>query len=378
MAKVFLGLSGGVDSAVALKLLLDDNHEVVCGFMRNWDSSTNNDYLGNPTINNDQCPQEIDYEDACKVAQHFNVKLIRIDFVKEYWDEVFTYFIDTYQKGRTPNPDILCNKFIKFDHFLRYAFQHGFDYIAMGHYAGVEHHENGSFLIKSKDTNKDQTYFLSQLSQEQLNKVLFPLANYTKPEIREIASTLNLNVALKKDSTGICFIGERDFKNFLSNYIPAQKGNIIDFQSKKVIGQHSGVMYYTIGQSKGLGIGGQKEFSGNKWYVIGKSVSKKELYVSNDESYDLIKCDRVLINNIVINNEMFNDIKEAEAKFRYRQKECHIKIEWLNNDSAYLSSLSLPIAITPGQACALYQDKYCIGGGIIDKIYCDGKELNYE
>ncbi|MDR1782007.1 MAG: tRNA 2-thiouridine(34) synthase MnmA [Bacilli bacterium] len=378
MARVFLGLSGGVDSAVALKLLLDQKHEVVCGFMRNWDSTANNDFLGNPTINDDNCPQEIDYNDAMKVAQQFNVELVRIDFVREYWEEVFAYFIDEYKKGRTPNPDILCNKYIKFDHFLKYAKEHNFDYIAMGHYAGVEHTDKGSFLIKAKDTNKDQTYFLCQLNQDQLEMSLFPLTNYTKPEIREIANKLDLNVARKKDSTGICFIGERDFKKFLTNYIPAQKGKIVDYETNKVIGEHSGVMYYTIGQSKGLGIGGQKDFNDGKWYVVGKSISKKILYVSNDPSHILLKSDEVIVNDIIINNKKFVKIEQCTAKFRYRSRECSVTIKWLDDTTAILKGDNLIESITPGQACALYKDKYCIGGGFINQVFYKGQEKNYE
>ncbi|MDF9867021.1 tRNA-specific 2-thiouridylase [Bacilli bacterium PM5-3] len=375
--RVLLGISGGVDSAVAAKVLLDQGYEVVGGFMRNWDSTANNDIMGNPTLNDNICPQEVDYNDAKEVCKQLGIDIVRIDFVNEYWDHVFTYFINEYKLGRTPNPDILCNKFIKFDQFLNFALKNNFDYIAMGHYCGVEHTENGSYLIKAKDTNKDQTYFLSQLSQYQLSKSLFPLANYTKQEIREIASSLDLVVASKKDSTGICFIGERNFKSFLANYIPAQPGNIVDYSTKKVVGQHSGVMYYTIGQSKGLGIGGQKEFSNGKWYVMGKDLEKKVLYVSNDSEQAFLKCDKALIVDIQINNNDFIGIKECNAKFRYRQQEYPVSIEWIDETSAYVYSENLPLGITIGQACVFYSDKYCCGGGTIDKIYLEDKEINY-
>jgi tRNA-specific 2-thiouridylase len=378
MAKVFLGVSGGVDSAIAIKILLDQKHEVVGGFMRNWDSMANNDFLGNPTIDEAICPQEQDYEDAKKVCAFFGIELVRLDFVKEYWEEVFSYFIDEYKKGRTPNPDILCNKFIKFDYFLKYAMANGFDFIAMGHYAKVVHDEKGSFLKVPRDLNKDQTYFLAQLNQYQLSKSLFPLADYTKKEIRKMACDLDIVVARKKDSTGICFIGERDFRVFLQNYIPAQKGNIIDYKSKKVLGIHNGVMYYTIGQSKGLGIGGQKEFSGAKWYVIGKSISKKELYVSNDLDYELIKCDQVLVKDIMINNDLFKGTTCAHVSFRYNQIKTSVRLEWLNDSDALVSGKDLPKAITPGQEAVFYIDDFCIGGGTIDKLYRNGKEIDYE
>ena len=253
--RVVLGLSGGVDSAVAAYLLKEQGYEVIGVFMRNWDSSLNNDILGNPTNNDDVCPQEKDYQDAINVARHLGIEIRRVDFIKEYWDQVFTYFIDEYAKGRTPNPDILCNKHIKFKAFLDYAMSIGADYIATGHYARIEHHENESVMLKGIDTNKDQTYFLCQLSQTQIRNALFPVGELTKAQVRELASQLDLPVAHKKDSTGICFIGERDYREFLKNYIPAKPGKMVDIVSKKVIGEHQGIMYYTIGQRKGLNIG---------------------------------------------------------------------------------------------------------------------------
>ena len=216
MERVVLGLSGGVDSAVAAYLLKEAGYEVVPVFMRNWDSQLNNDYLGNPTINDDVCSQEVDYADAKAVSEHLGLELRRVDFIKEYWDRVFTYFLEEYAKGRTPNPDILCNKEIKFKAFLDYAFSIDADWIATGHYARIEHHPDGeSVMLRGVDNNKDQTYFLCQLNQHQLERVLFPLGDITKPEVRKIALEQQLPVAKKKDSTGICFIGERDFRALL-------------------------------------------------------------------------------------------------------------------------------------------------------------------
>ena len=217
--KVLLGLSGGVDSAVAAYLLKEQGYDVTCAFMRNWDSFANNDIMGNPTIQDDVCPQEQDYLDAKAVADKLGLPLLRVDFVKEYWDHVFTYFLEEYRKGRTPNPDILCNKYIKFDAFMDYARRLGFDTLATGHYAQVDHSAEESRMLRGADNNKDQTYFLCQVSQDALRHSMFPIGHMEKQEVREIAERMELNsVAEKKDSTGICFIGERNFKEFLKNY----------------------------------------------------------------------------------------------------------------------------------------------------------------
>ena len=255
MKKVVIGMSGGVDSSVAAILLKKQGYDVIGLFMRNWDSSINNDILGNPDLNSDICPQEKDYNDALKVCEKIGIPLHRIDFVKEYWDYVFTYFLDELKRGRTPNPDIMCNKYIKFDMFAKEARKLGADYIATGHYARLK---DGK-LLRGIDQNKDQTYFLSQLSSKQLENVLFPIGDLEKPEVRKIANEYDLITANKKDSTGICFIGERNFSKFLSNYLPNQTGDIVNIETNEVIGKHVGLMYYTIGQRKGLNIGGNSE-----------------------------------------------------------------------------------------------------------------------
>ena len=224
MKKVVIGMSGGVDSSVAAILLKKQGYDVIGLFMRNWDSSINNDILGNPDLNSDICPQEKDYNDALKVCEKIGIPLHRIDFVKEYWDYVFTYFLDELKRGRTPNPDIMCNKYIKFDMFAKEARKLGADYIATGHYARLK---DGK-LLRGIDQNKDQTYFLSQLSNKQLENVLFPIGDLEKPEVRKIANEYDLITANKKDSTGICFIGERNFSKFLSNYLPNQTVDIVN------------------------------------------------------------------------------------------------------------------------------------------------------
>ena len=253
MKKVVIGMSGGVDSSVAAIKLKEQGYEVIGLFMRNWDSLANMEYDAPSTSN--ICPQEEDYNDAKKVCDKLGIPLYRKDFVKEYWDYVFTYFLDELKHGRTPNPDIMCNKYIKFDMFRREAVKLGADFIATGHYARIE---NGK-LLRGVDDNKDQTYFLSQVSKEQLKNVLFPIGDMVKSDVRKIALDNGLITAKKKDSTGICFIGERNFTKFLENYLPNTPGDIVNIDTNEVIGKHIGLMYYTIGQRKGLDIGGTKK-----------------------------------------------------------------------------------------------------------------------
>jgi len=373
--KVILGLSGGVDSSVALKLLKDEGYDVEAMFMRNWDSATNNDILGNPDIDDEVCPQEKDYMDAKIVADELNVKLNRVDFIDEYWNTVFKYFLDEYKKDRTPNPDIMCNKYIKFNAFLKHAKDMGADYIAMGHYARVRHEKDKSYLLRGVDSNKDQTYFLSQISQEQLRKSLFPIGHLTKPEVREIAKEANLFTADKKDSTGICFIGERNFKKFLQNYLPSKPGNMVTMDGK-VVGRHDGLMYYTIGQRKGLGIGGNNEFLNDAWFVCGKNLKTNELIVGQGhDSFYLLSnnCFASMLNWIC---DKPVEGKVYAAKFRYRQKDVDVKIKFIDDDhmKVFYSDLR---AVTPGQAVVLYDGEVCLGGGIIDTVYYNDERRMY-
>ncbi len=371
--KVLLGLSGGVDSAVAAYVLKEQGYDVECCFMRNWDSAANNDYLGNPNNDADQCPQEADYYDAVAVAEALGLKMHRIDFVNEYWDNVFKYFIEEYKRGRTPNPDILCNKYIKFDSFMKYAMDLGFEYVATGHYARVIHNEDGtSTMLRGVDDNKDQTYFLCQVSQEQLAKTLFPIGDIVKPEVRRIANELQLKIANKKDSTGICFIGERNFREFLKNYIPMKEGNIVEYETGKVLGTHQGVMYYTIGQRKGLGIGGP----GGPWFVIGKDVDKKELYVAQGAEDEWLMTTSCLVKDINWLGKEKNEMHLA-AKFRYRQKDNPVSIKWIDDTSVIVTYDHPVAAVTPGQACVFYDGEVCLGGGTIEEVYKDGKQLPY-
>lgn len=343
--------------------------------MRNWDAIANGDFLGNPTLNENQCPQEKDYEDAVKVAEILGIELLRVDFVKEYWDEVFTYFLEEYKKGRTPNPDIFCNKYIKFDKFLNFAKEQGFDLIATGHYAKrVDISDDYVEMHKSFDQNKDQTYFLSQVSQEQLKCCLFPLGDINKVEVRRIAHELNLNVADKKDSTGVCFIGERNFKEFLNNYLPAKSGDIVDIATKEIVGHHDGVLYYTLGQRRGLGIGGLKGRTPISWFVVGKDVYTNTLYVAQGDENEYLNSDRAIIRmvNWTYKNKPKSDL-HIGCKFRYRQKDLGVTLRFIEEDEVELIFDQPYKAVTPGQAAVFYLNDICLGGGIIDEVYYKGQ-----
>ena len=370
--KVIVGLSGGVDSAVACLLLKQQGYEVEGMFMRNWDSTLNNDVLGNPNDLNDVCPQEKDYMDAVETARILDIPLHRVDFVDEYWNNVFQYFISEYNKNRTPNPDILCNKEIKFKCFLEKANELGCDYIAMGHYARITHEGDKHTLLRGLDSNKDQTYFLCQLSQQQVSKALFPIGHLEKSEVRKIAIENNLNVAKKKDSTGVCFIGERNFKEFLKNYILAKPGNMCTLDGK-VVGKHDGIMYYTIGQRHGLGIGGP----GEAWFVIGKRPKDNVLLVGQGDDQEYLFSNRCIVIGVNWMHEKFEGIKECTAKFRYRQKDVNVKIRFIDKDTLEVIYDEKSKAVTPGQAAVFYDGDVVLGGGTIDKVYMDDSQREY-
>ncbi len=371
--KVLLGLSGGVDSAVAAHILKEQGYDVTCAFMRNWDAYANNDILGNPTIQNDVCPQEQDYEDAKAVAEKLGLDIVRVDFVSEYWDFVFSAFLEEYKKGRTPNPDILCNKYIKFDHFFKYAMNNGFDMIATGHYCQVKHEQDCSYLLRGADSNKDQTYFLSQVSQEALAKTLFPIGHLQKHEVRDLAEELDLIVAKKKDSTGVCFIGERNFTQFLQNYLPAKDGDIIDIQSLEVVGKHIGVLYYTVGQRKGLGIGGSK----GPYFVVGKDVQNNILYVCNGDENEWLMSNASVITNVnFFNTFPIGESIVCSAKFRYRQKDNPVKISFLDATTIFVEHVHPIGSVTCGQEAVFYIDDVCLGGGVIDQVFIKGVDID--
>ena len=369
--RVVVGLSGGVDSAVSVIKLQEAGYDVEGMFMRNWDSSINNDILGNPHTNDSICPQEIDYMDAVKTAEELGIKLTRIDFVEEYWQRVFSYFLDEYRANRTPNPDILCNKEIKFKAFLDKAMEMGFDYIAMGHYARVVH-EPEIQLLRGLDRNKDQSYFLCQLTKEQLYKALFPIGEMTKPEVRALAKKYNLSIAEKKDSTGVCFIGERNFKQFLENYLPAKKGKIMTLDGE-VVGEHDGIMYYTIGQRKGLGLGG----AGNAWFVLGKDAEKNILLVGRGENQEYLFSNRAIVSKINWIGPEFVGELCCLAKFRYRGIDNKVVIKWLDKDKMEVRYEEKAKAVTPGQEAVFYDGERLLGGGTIDEVYMNEEKRRY-
>jgi tRNA-specific 2-thiouridylase len=372
---VVVGLSGGVDSSVAAAILKEQGYNVIGLFMRNWDSSTNNDVLGNPEVDDDVCSQEVDYQDAEKVANKLGIPIHRVDFIEEYWDNVFSYFLEEYKRGRTPNPDILCNKYIKFDAFIKHAEKFNPDYIAMGHYARVTHGEETKMLC-GVDGNKDQTYFLSQLTEKQLSKVLFPVGDLDKSEVRAIAHKYDLATKDKKDSTGICFIGERDFNKFLNNYLPSKNGNMVTLEGE-VIGKHNGLMYYTIGQRKGLGIGGSNKFGNEPWFVVGKDLEKNELYVGQGFHHPVLYTDSCFVEEInLINMKKFSGKFECTAKFRYRQSDVPVYIEFINDDILVTFKEDVR-AVTPGQAAVFYDGDVCLGGGFIKEAYKNGVKRKY-
>lgn len=348
-------MSGGVDSAVSAWLLKQQGYNVIALFMHNWEEEEDG-----------CCTAEQDYDDVKRVSDKLGIPYYSVNFAKQYKERVFSYFLDEYKKGRTPNPDVLCNREIKFGPFLQYAKAMGADYIATGHYCGIEHADGVHYLLKAKDQSKDQTYFLNQLSQSQLQDVLFPLANLEKSEVRKIADELGLVNAKKKDSTGICFIGERNFRQFLQNYLPNQPGKMVDVNGK-VVGRHIGLMYYTLGQRRGLGLGGTDDGCG-RWFVAEKDLQNNVLVVSHgDES--------VLMSSSLVASQL-NWIPAAPseqfsctAKFRYRQSEQGVDVTLLPNNCAKVVFHEKQRAVTPGQFVVFYSGNKCIGGGVIDEVY---------
>ncbi len=355
--KIVVGISGGVDSSVAAYLLKKQGHEVIGLFMINWEEKDG------------ACTAEEDYEDVKRVCNKLGIPYFSVNYSKEYYQRVFQYFLEEYKAGRTPNPDVLCNREIKFGPFLDKAITLGADMIATGHYAKKIEKDGKFYLAKADDHNKDQSYFLNQLSQYQLSKVLFPLAEISKPQVREIAKKLELSTATKKDSTGICFIGERNFKKFLSEFLPAQPGDIVDRQGR-VVGKHDGLMYYTLGQRRGLNIGGLKGGNGKRWFVLEKDLQNNRLIVSQGED-DLLFSDGLFATDMNwIPEKPEKEEFECYAKFRYRQPDQKVKVKITGETTIQVDFDQKQRAITPGQFVVLYDNNgICLGGGIIDKSY---------
>lgn len=353
---VICGMSGGVDSSVAALLLKNQGYNVIGIFMKNWEE----------TDENGCCTATDDYEDVKRVCEKIGIPYYTVNFAEQYLDNVFSDFLEEYKKGRTPNPDVLCNREIKFGSFLDYVNKLGADYIATGHYCKIKHENGKHYLMNCVDTNKDQTYFLNQLNQKQLKKVLFPLSELKKDEVREIAKENGLITSDKKDSTGICFIGERKFKEFLKNYLPSKKGKILDLDGN-YIGEHDGLMYYTLGQRRGLNIGGRHGGNGDRWFVIKKDLKNNILYVSQGE-------DDMLYSNALITykvNWIPEEPKEKEftcyAKFRYRQPDQKVRVKILEN-KVLVEFEEKQRAVTEGQYVVFYNNGYCLGGGVIEEV----------
>jgi tRNA-specific 2-thiouridylase len=362
--KVIIGMSGGVDSSVAALLLKQQGYAVEGLFMKNWDEDDGSEY----------CSAEQDMLDAKSVADALKIPLHTANFAHEYWDNVFENFLNEYKNGRTPNPDILCNREIKFKIFLDYAQILGADYIATGHYAQKTEKEGKTYLLKAVDNTKDQSYFLHAVDEKAFSKTLFPIGRLLKTEVRKIAEEHGLTTASKRDSTGICFIGERKFKNFLKKYLPAQPGQI-ESSSGDVIGSHNGLMYHTLGQRQGLGIGGLKGSDNSPWYVIKKDLLRNVLIVAQGTNNPLLFSNRLRVSDIHWINGISEEIEgklakglSCNAKNRYRQTDQKCSV--IKKRQGYQIKFSDPQrAVTPGQFIVLYQENLCLGGGVIEETW---------
>ena len=360
--KIIVGMSGGVDSSVAALLLRDKGQDVSGMFMKNWEED---DRFGT-------CSAEEDAEDAASVAAKLGLQFHTRNFSSEYWDFVFENFLAEYAAGRTPNPDILCNREIKFKTFLEHAEDLGAQKIATGHYARVSH-DNGAWrLLRGKDGNKDQSYFLYTLGQQQLERTLFPLGELEKPRVRELAQEAAFLNHDKKDSTGICFIGERNFKEFLGQYLPAQPGEMFTPDGEP-LGKHDGLMYYTLGQRQGLGIGGRHNASNDPWYVLAKDLDKNILYVGQGHEHPMLFSTSLRANQLSwVSGSAPGVGSRLMAKNRYRQPDQPCTVSAIDGDTMYLDFNDAQRAITPGQSVVLYDGEECLGGGIID--WCNAPE----
>ena len=358
--KVIVGMSGGVDSSVSAYLLQQQGYQVEGLFMKNWEEDDTDEY----------CSAAQDLADAQAVCDKLGIELHTINFAAEYWDNVFELFLAEYKAGRTPNPDILCNKEIKFKAFLEFAAEElGARYIATGHYVRRDDSTGKPRLLRGLDINKDQSYFLYTLSEQQVEQSLFPVGDLEKPEVRRIAEQLDLITAKKKDSTGICFIGERKFKDFLAKFLPAQPGPI-ETVDGQVIGEHQGLMYHTLGQRKGLGIGGMKDASDNPWYVVDKEVARNVLVVAQGYEHPRLYSDGLIAGQLHwVDRQPIREAFDCTVKTRYRQQDLPCRVEPLDDQSIRVTFAAPQAAVTPGQSAVFYQGEICLGGGIIEQRF---------
>lgn len=356
--KVIIGMSGGVDSSVSAFILQQQGYQVEGLFMKNWEEDDDTDY----------CTAAADLADAQAVADKLGMKLHKINFAAEYWDNVFEHFLSEYKAGRTPNPDILCNKEIKFKAFLEYAAEDlGADYIATGHYVRRSGDDENAQLLRGLDTNKDQSYFLYALSKKQVGQSLFPVGEIEKPIVRKIAEDLGLATAKKKDSTGICFIGERKFKDFLARFLPAQPGEIRTVDGK-VVGRHDGLMYHTLGQRKGLGIGGVKGLSEEPFYVVEKDLINNVLVVAQGHDNSALLSTGLIASQLNwVDLQPIRENLRCTVKTRYRQEDIPCEIQPIDDNIIRVMFDEPQIAVTPGQSAVFYLGEICLGGGIIEE-----------
>lgn len=353
-----VGMSGGVDSSVAAYLLLQQGYEVIGLFMNNWEEDDADGV----------CTSAEDWRDVQSVCGKLKIPHYSVNFSREYYERVFKYFLDEYERGRTPNPDVLCNREVKFGPFADYAKMLGADYIATGHYCAVGQMDGEPVLLKAADGTKDQTYFLNQVKTAQLKNVLFPLSSLVKKDVRAIAEREGLVTSRKKDSTGICFIGERNFRSFLSRYLPAKPGDIVDTDGT-VVGKHQGLMYYTLGQRRGLGIGGIAGKDEGRWYVTEKDLKTNRLIVRTGEGKELMSSALTTGEVNFIGARPTKKSFEATAKFRYRQPEQAVSVTLDEFDTAHICFLEPQRAVTPGQFAVLYDGERCLGGAVIEQTF---------
>lgn len=352
---IVVGMSGGVDSSVTAALLKEQGHHVIGMYMKNWEEVDENGV----------CSSAQDYADVEKVCAKLGIQYYSVDFVKEYWDNVFSHFLKEYELGYTPNPDILCNREIKFKVFFDKAMKLGADFLATGHYAQT----HDGKLIKAVDQNKDQTYFLYTLKEATLKKVLFPIGHLPKPEVRRIAEKYDLATKNKKDSTGICFIGERDFQKFLAGYLKEKPGKFMTPEGR-VVGEHKGAIFYTIGQRKGLGIGGMKESTGESWFVVDKNIQENTVIVVQGDKHPALYSDGLTATEVSwVDDKAPQFPYQCKAKLRYRQKEQDCIIQKDSNGTLTVEFLVPQRAITPRQSIVFYDQDVCLGGAMIEKAY---------